>query len=70
MDIAANLIGLVEKNDEAAAVRRALEKMVVRLVDIEDRLEGRKLHPMIRELLDAGKKAKAQQLAQAQVELE
>ncbi len=70
MDVAANLISLVEKNDEAAAVRRGLERMVGRLVDIEDRLEGRKLHPMIRELLDAGKRAKAQQLAQAQVELE
>jgi len=68
MDIAAHLIGLVEKNDEAAAVRRALEKMVSRLLDIEDRLEGRKLHPMIRELLEAGQKAKA--LEQAQVDLE
>jgi hypothetical protein len=58
MDTAACLIGLVDKNDEAVAVRRALENMVDRLVDIEERLEGKKLHPIIRELLDAGKKAR------------
>ena len=58
MDTAAYLIGLVDKNDDAVAVRRALENMVGRLVDIEERLEGKKLHPIIRELLDAGKKAR------------
>ena len=60
MDTAAYLIGLVEGNDEAADVRRAIEGMVGRLVDIEDRLEGKKVHPIIRELLESGKKAQAQ----------
>ena len=59
MDTAAHLVGSVEGNDEAVAVRRAIENMVGRLVDIEERLEGKKLHPIIRELLDTGKKARA-----------
>jgi hypothetical protein len=59
MDIAAYLIGLVADNDEAADVRRAIEGMVGRLVDIDDRLEGRKVHPIIRELLESGKRARA-----------
>jgi eukaryotic-like serine/threonine-protein kinase len=68
MDLAAHLISLVQKNDEAAAVRRSLEKMVDRLVDIEDRLEGKKVHPMIREMIEAGKKARDQQLPQVELE--
>jgi hypothetical protein len=59
MQTAADLIGLVDQNDEAAAVRRAIEGMVGRLIDIEDRLEGKKIHPIIRELLDSGKRAQA-----------
>jgi hypothetical protein len=60
MDTAAHLIGLIEQNDEAAAVRRAIDGIPSRLVDIEERLEGKKLHPIIRELLESGKKARAE----------
>ncbi len=59
MDTAAHLISSVNGNDEAVAVRRALEKTTVRLVEIEERLEGKKLHPILRELLELEKKARA-----------
>ena len=59
MDTAARLIGSIDGNEEALAVRRALQNAAGRLVDIEERLEGKKLHPIIRELLEAGKKARA-----------
>ena len=57
MDNAAYLVGLVEKNDEAVAVRHVLGTNFDRLLDIEKRLGNKKLHPIVRELLDAGKKA-------------
>jgi hypothetical protein len=60
METAARLIGRIDDNDGAAAVRRAIADMTDRLVDIEGRLEGKKLHPIIRELLESGKKAQAQ----------
>jgi serine/threonine protein kinase len=59
MDTAALLINSINGNEEAIAVRRELEKAPGRLVDIEERLEAKKLHVIIRELLTTAKKARA-----------
>jgi hypothetical protein len=59
MDAAAHLINSIERNDEAVAVGH--------LVDIEERLDGKKLHPIVRELLEQEKKARATSGLQGQV---
>jgi serine/threonine protein kinase len=56
MQTAANLIDSFSGNDEAAAVRRAIEKTGSKLVDIEDRINTKKLHPILRDLLEKEKR--------------
>lgn len=60
MDTAAYLIGSIQGNDEAAAVRRLIDRMPERLANIEERLDGKKLHPIIRELMESARASLAQ----------